>query len=135
VLSHLRNVSPTSLALAEKVRAILGIKKLTLYQVSQQSAELYGRSSPFFVPHNLYYDLRTGSFRPSIHQVSALSRISGYRAGDWLRVFGFNPEDITRLQILMPSKRTFVLDTSLTDPNEWTYWLENRSSEISIPGS
>ncbi len=131
--SPLRNGSPTSPALAEKLQAILEDKKLTLYQVSQQSAELYGRSSLFFLPHNLYYDLRAGSFRPSIYQVSALSRISGYRVFDWLRVFGYNLEDITRLQVLLPSKRTIVLDTSLTDPNEWIPWFANRHDGTSIP--
>ena len=131
--SRLRNGSTTSPALADKVEAILDNKKLTLYQVSQQSAQLYGRSSPFFLPHNLYYDLREGSFRPSIHQISALSRISRYRVVDWLRVFGYNLEDITRLQALLPSKRTFVLDTSLTDPTEWIPWFDSRPDRVSIP--
>lgn len=128
-----RNGSPASPALAEKVHAILDGKKLTLYQVSQQSAKLYGRSSRFFLPHNLYYDLRGGSFRPSIHQIAALSRISGYRVADWLRLFGYNLEDITRLQVLLPSKRTVVVDTSLADPNEWTSWLDSRPNGFSIP--
>jgi transcriptional regulator with XRE-family HTH domain len=129
----LRNGSPTRPELAEKVQAILDSRKLTLYQVSRRSAELYGRSSPCFLPHNLYYDLRTGAFRPSIHQTMALSRISGYRVSDWLRVFGFNLEDITRLQVLLPSKRTVVLDTSLTDPDEWMSWLDNRPDGTSVP--
>jgi len=133
VPSRLRDGSPTSAALAEKVQAILDNKELTLYRVSQQSAELYGRSSPYFLPHNLYYDLRAGSFRPSIHQIWALSRISGYRVADWLRVFGYNLEDITRLQVLLPSKRTIVLDSSLTDPNEWVPWLDNRPVGVSMP--
>ena len=129
----LRNGSRNSSLLAEKVQAILDHKKLTLYRVSQQSAELYGRSSPYFLPHNLYYDLRSGAFRPSIHQISALSRISGYRVADWLRVFGYNLEDITRLQILLPPKRTIVLDPSLTDPAEWVPWFDNRDDGVSIP--
>jgi len=133
VPSRLRDGSPTSTALAEKVQAILDDKELTLYRVSQQSAELYGRSSPYFLPHNLYYDLRAGSFRPSIHQTWALSRISGYRVADWLRVFGYNLEDITRLQILLPSKRTVVLDTSLTDANECVPWLDTRHDGTAIP--
>jgi len=133
VPSRPRIGSPTRAALPERVQSILGSKQLTLYQVSQQSAELYGRSSPFFLPHNLYYDLRAGSFRPSIHQISALSRISGYRAADWLRVFGFDLEDITRLQAMLPSKRTLVLDTSLTDPNDWILWFANRSGSVSVP--
>jgi hypothetical protein len=133
VPSRPRIGSPTHAAFAERVQSVLDSKKLSLYQVSQQSAKLYGRSSPCFLPHNLYYDLRAGSFTPSIHQISALSRISGYRVADWLRVFGFDLEDITRLQVLLPSKRTIVLDTSLTDPNEWVPWFDNRSDTVSIP--
>jgi hypothetical protein len=94
---------------------------------------LYGLSSPYFLPHHLYFDLRSGSFRPSIYQICALSRISGYRVADWLRVFGFDLEDITRLQIELPAKRTFVLDTSLTDQNEWISWLHNRLLGEPIP--
>ena len=123
----------TSVAVAEKVQAVLARKGLTLYRASQQSVALYGRSSPYFLPHNLYYDLRAGSFRPSIHQIWALSRISGYRVADWLRMFGYNLEDITRLQVLLPSKRTIVLDTSLTDPNEWVPWLDNQPLGVSTP--
>jgi transcriptional regulator with XRE-family HTH domain len=133
VPSPAREGSPRSAAVAERVQAILDSKELSLYRVSQESAELYGRSSPYFLPHNLYYDLRTGSFRPSIHQISALSRISGYRLTDWLRIFCFDLEDITRLQILLPSKRTIVLDTSLIDPNEWVPWLDNRPLGVSMP--
>ena len=131
--SRARDGSPTSATLAEKVQSVLDSKELTLYRVSQQSAELYGRSSPYFLPHNLYYDLRAGAFRPSIHQIAALSRISGYRVADWLRVFGFNLEDITRLQVMLPSKRTIILDTSLTDPNEWISWFDDRPGEASPP--
>jgi hypothetical protein len=34
------------------------IVAITLYQVSERSAALFGRSSPHYLPHNLYYDLR-----------------------------------------------------------------------------
>jgi transcriptional regulator with XRE-family HTH domain len=133
VPSRPREGSSTSVEVAERVQAILASKGLTLYRASRQSIALYGRPSPYFLPHNLYYDLRSGSFRPSAHQVFALSRISGYRVADWLRVFGFDVEDITRLQILLPSKRTMVLDTSLTDRNEWIPWLRNRPLGEPIP--
>lgn len=63
----------------------------------------------------------------------ALSRISGYRIRDWLRVFGYELEDITRLQVGLPSKRTILLDTSLTDPDEWIPWFYNRGDGISFP--
>lgn len=131
--SRARDGSSTSATIAERVQAILHSKELTLYRVSRESSQLYGHPSPYFLPHNLYYDLRTGAFRPSIHQITALSRISGYRVADWLRVFGYNLEDITRLQVQLPSKRTIVLDTSLTDPGEWISWLDNRPGEASLP--
>ena len=127
--------SPTNSEVAERVQAILASKELTLYRVSQQSALLYGRSSPHFLPHNLYYDLRITSFKPSIHQIFALSRISGYRVSDWLRVFEFDLEDIVRLQILLPSKRTILLETSLTDLNDWVSWFCNRPSSAPIPAT
>jgi transcriptional regulator with XRE-family HTH domain len=133
VSSRPRESSSAATAVAQKIQSILASKGLTLYRASQHSVALYGRSSPYFLPHNLYYDLRSGSFRPSVHQIVALSRISGYRLADWLHVLEFDLEDISRLQILLPSKRTKVLDTSLTNPNESTAWLRNRPLVEPIP--
>ncbi len=110
--------------LAERVKSILASKNLTLYQVSESSEELFGRS-PQFLPHNLYYDLRHGSFSPSLFQLFAFSRISGYRLVDWLRVFGFDVEAIPRLQIQFSSKRTILLDSSVEDPRTLVAWLRN----------
>jgi transcriptional regulator with XRE-family HTH domain len=112
--------------LVERIKAILASKGLTLYQVSQKTRNMYGRSSLYFLPHNLYYDLRLGTFSPSLHQLFALSQISDYRVTDWLRVFGFDLEDMTRLQVLLPSKRTMVLDSSLEDPESWVPWFQNK---------
>ena len=122
-------VEPRSLSkteLVDRVKAILAIKGLTLYQVSQMTRNTHGRSSPYFLPHNLYYDLGLGTFSPSLHQVFALSQMSGYRLNDWLLVFGFDLEDITRLQVLLSSKRTMVLDCSLEDAESWIRWFRNR---------
>jgi transcriptional regulator with XRE-family HTH domain len=133
VSSRPKEDSSAGTAIAENIQSILASKGLTLYRASQQSVALYGRSSPYFLPRNLYYDLRNGRFRPSIHQIVALSGISGYRMADWLRVLGFDLEDISRLQILLPSKRTMVIDTSLTNPNERIPWLRNRPLGEAIP--
>ena len=111
--------------LAERVKSILASQNLTLYQVSETSAELFGRSSPQYLPHNLYYDLRHGNFSPSLFQVFAFSRISGYRLVDWLRVFGFDVEAIPRLQIQLSSKRTTLLDSSVEDPRTRVAWLRD----------
>src|ERR1700691_2843840 len=110
-----KKVQPTT-DLAERIRSILALKGLTLYQVSQRSEKLYGRSSPYFLPHNLYFDLRGGTFSPSIYQVFALSRITGYRLPDWVRLFGDDVENIARFQASLPSHRTILLDSSLADP-------------------
>ena len=56
----------------------------------------------------------------------ALSQISGYRFSDWLRVLGCDLEDIPRLQVLLPSKRTILLDSSLVDADAWIPWFRNR---------
>jgi hypothetical protein len=69
------------------------------------------------LPHNFYYSLRQGSFSPSIFQLFAFSRISGYRLVNWLRVFGFDVEAIPRLQVQLSSKRTSLLASSLEDPD------------------
>lgn len=124
---------PTDASRADRIQAILASKGLTLYQVSRHSAARYGRSSPFFVPHNLYYDLRSKTFSPSIHQIHTLSLVSGYRIQDWLQVFGFDLEDIPRLQLQLPSRRTILLDSSLTDRNGWVSWFCSRVADMPVP--
>jgi hypothetical protein len=119
--------------LVARVQSVLSSKNLTLYQASQRSETLYGRSSPYFLPHNLYYDLRRGTFSPSIYQLGALSHISGYRLRDWLRVFGFDLETIPRLQVSLLSKRTMLLDSFLTDPQAWVPWLRNKIGNTVAP--
>lgn len=119
--------------LAERVRSILASKNLTLSRVSQLSAARLGRSSPYFLPHTLYHEFRLGTFSPSLHQVFALSQISGYRFSDWLRVLGCNLEDIPRFQVLLPSKRTMLLDSSLVDDDAWIPWFRNRARGGLVP--
>ena len=121
----LHNEAGTNLQLAERVKSILATKQLTLHQASQTSATLFGRGSPYYLPHNLYYDLSHGHFSPSLFQLVAFSRISNYRLRDWLRVFGFDIRAIPRLQIQFRSKRTAVLDSSLDDPNSRIRWFRS----------
>jgi hypothetical protein len=94
---------------------------------------LYGRSSPYFLPHNLYFDLRGGTFSPSIYQFLALSRITGYRLPDWVRLFGADLENIPRLQTSLPSRRTILLESSLADPYAWIPRFRNRIGDRPAP--
>ena len=111
--------------LADRVKSILATKQLTLHQASQSSATLFGRGSPYYLPHNLYSDLSHGHFSPSLFQLIAFSRISNYRLRDWLRVFGFDIEAIPRLQVQLRSKRTAVLESSLDDPSSRIPWFQS----------
>ena len=128
-----RTKSQPSTDLAERIQSLLALKDLTLYQVSRRSEKLYGRSSPYFLPHNLYFDLRGGTFSPSIYQFFALSRITGYRLPDWVRLFGADLENIPRLQTSLPSQRTILLDSSLADPYAWIPWFRNRIGDSPAP--
>jgi len=125
--------STTTDDLAERVRSVLASKNLTLSRVSQASAARFGRSSPYFLPHTLYHEFRLGTFSPSLHQVFALSQISGYKLSDWLRVLGCDLEDIPRIQVLLPSKRTKLLDSSLVDAEAWIPWFRNRTTSAAEP--
>jgi hypothetical protein len=118
---------------AEQVRQILSTRGLTLYRVSQQSAEIFGRSSRFYVPHNLYYDIADPSLIPTIHQMLALSHITKYRLYDWLRVFGFDLDHISRLQLLIPRQRTTLLDSSVYDTHAWIPWFADRPNKGPVP--
>ncbi len=121
----LRNEAGSNRELAERVKSILATKRLTLHQASQTSAALFGRGSPYYLPHNLYYDLSHGHFSPSLFQLVAFSRISNYRLRDWLRVLGFDIEAIPRLQIQFRSKRTALLESSVDDPNSQFRWFRS----------
>lgn len=121
--SHSEAGSPAEIA--DRVKSILASKRLTLHQASQASAALFGRGSPYYLPHNLYYDLSHGHFSPSLFQLVAFSRISNYRLRDWLRVFGFEIEAIPRFQIQLRSKRTALLESSLDDPSSRIRWFRN----------
>lgn len=111
---------------ALQVREILSTRGLTLYNVSRQSAEIFGRSSRFYVPLNLYYDLAHTLSIPTIHQMFALSQITGYRLSDWLSVFGFDLDAMSRLQILIPRQQTTILDSTVYDTNAWIPWFAER---------
>ena len=118
---------------ADRVRQILSTKGLTLYRVSQRSAEIFGRSSPYFIPQRFYSDLAAHELGPSIHQLLTLSRISDYRLCDWMAVFGFRLDNIPRLQLGLPSRRTILLDTSVYDEYQWIPWFSERQPQSFLP--
>jgi hypothetical protein len=111
---------------AKRIRQILSTKGLTFYRASQLSAELFGRSSPFYLPPNLYHRLAASAVAPGIYQLFALSRVTNYRLSEWLGVFGFDLDVIPQLQALTTSRRTVVLDSSVYDRDAWVDWFTDR---------
>ncbi len=130
---RLQPKSETGAEIAERIKSILDTRHLTLYQVSQKLEATYGHASPYSLPHNLYYGLKLGTFSPSLYQLFALSRISDYRMADWLHVFEFDLEEIPLLQVLLPTKRTILLDSTLGNPNSWVPWFRDKSHDAIIP--
>lgn len=118
---------------AEQVRQILAARGLTLYRVSQRSAEIFGRSSRFYIPHNLYHDVADPALIPNIHQMLALSHITNYRLYDWLALFGFDLDQISRLQLLIPRQGTTLLDSSIYDMHAWIPWFADRPNMGRVP--
>ncbi len=111
---------------ALQVRAILSTRGLTLYNVSRRSGEIFGRSTQFYVPHNLYYDLARTLSTPTIFQLLALSHITDYRLYDWLAVFGFDLDAVSRLQVQIPRHRTIILASTVYDTHAWIPWFAER---------
>ena len=126
---RLQPKSETGVDVAERIKSILETRSLTLYQLSQRSEATYGHASLYILPHNLYYGLKLGTFSPSLHQLFALSRITNYRLTDWLHVFGFDLEEIPRLQTLLPANRTILLDSSLSNPSTLIPWFRDKSQD------
>jgi len=119
---------------ASRVRTILSRRGLSLHSVSQKSAEIFGRSSDFYIPHNLFSGSGSAMKAPTISQVLSLSRISGYRLPDWLTIFGFDLDRILSLQLLIPRRRTVVLDSTIYDPQRWIPWFMDRARhEAQLP--
>jgi hypothetical protein len=111
---------------AEQIRQILSTRGLTFYRAAQLSAALFGRSSAFYLPRNLYHRLAASTATPSIYQLFALSRITSYRLRDWLAVFGFDLDAIPRLQAVIPRRHTVILDSSVYDRDAWVAWFADR---------
>ncbi len=118
---------------AERVERVLATRSLTLSEVSREVRLRYPRTPHYLVPHDFYYDLGLPGYSPRIEQVLALSRISKYRPADWLAVFGFQLDDVPRLQAEFPSLRTFLLDRTTYDRAAWIDWFRDVTGDADPP--
>jgi transcriptional regulator with XRE-family HTH domain len=121
-------------ALPDRIRSILAARSLTLAEVSRSSQSLATGNPLHHIPHNFYSALRNRRFSPSIYQVLALSISSGYRLVDWLTVFGFSLDDVSRFQAVLPALRTVELDAKVYQPSSSIPWFSDlQEADLSAP--
>lgn len=113
-----------SAELADTIHRLLTSRGLTLAEVSRQSRSATTNGRLHHIPHNIYDAIRNRQFNPSAYQLAALSRLSGYRFTDWLRVFGFSLDEVARFQSTFPSSRTVELDTRIYHAQTRIPWFE-----------
>lgn len=97
----------------ESIGNILRRDGYTIAQLSAASLRRYGSRSPYFIPATFLYQLRRG-ITPHVCQIVALSESTGYRFVDWMRICGFDLQNIPRMQMRLHSERT-VLVTPIED--------------------
>jgi hypothetical protein len=118
---------------AQQVRQILSSRGLTLYKISELSAEIFGRSSLFYLPRNLSFEGQDPAAIPTFHQILAISHITNYWLSDWFRAFGFDLDLIPRLGLLVPRQRTTLLDSRVYDWQAWIPWFAQRAHNVPPP--
>src|SRR5882724_13276522 len=99
-----------------RVRSVANILRqsgFTVTQLSLGTGKRYGSRSPYFIPPTFLYKLRSG-VTPHVCQIAALSESTGYSFVDWLRLCGFDLQQIPCLQIRLHTERT-VLVTPIAD--------------------
>jgi hypothetical protein len=97
---------------------------LSLAEVARQSRSRFPENSLFWIPANFYDALQHASFSPSLHQLFALSVLTGYRLMDWLRVFGFSFDAAATFQACWPRDQTVELDARVYNPEAEVSWYE-----------
>jgi hypothetical protein len=117
--------SSTRLASLETMRAILAARGLSLAEISRKSRLRFAGETRFQIPTNFYDALRHVSFSPSLHQLYALSVLTGYRLADWMHVFGLSFDEAVRFQASWPRYQTVELDARVYDPGANISWFED----------
>lgn len=110
--------------LIDTTRSILAARALSLAEISRQSRSRFPRNPLFRIPPNFYDALRRVSFSPSLHQLYALSVLTGYRIADWMSVFGFSFDDAVGFQASWPRYQTTELDACVYDPSVHVSWFD-----------
>ena len=120
--------------IVERIRGILRSKSLTLYKVSVWTRTHYSGQPSYYIPRNLYFQLRSARWTPTIQQALALSQVSGHPLADWLEAFGFRLDELSYLQVILRYPRTVLLDATVYDRSARVPWFRDRTISAAIPG-
>jgi transcriptional regulator with XRE-family HTH domain len=127
-------LSSSATKLVEKIHSLLATRGLSLADICRESRSHSADTGFGHVPHNLYDAIRKRQFSPSIFQIASLSALSGYRFIDWLKLFDFSLDDVSRFQALLPALRTAELDARIYDLDAKVPWFrEVRPHSLSSP--
>jgi hypothetical protein len=129
-----RSPSSARFSSPDMIRAILAARGLSLAEISRLSELRFAGNRLFRIPPNFYDALRHRSFSPSLHQLYALSTLTGFRLADWLHLFGFSFDDPARFQSAWPHYQTVELDAHVYDPRIAIPWFEERKPVVLGPG-
>jgi transcriptional regulator with XRE-family HTH domain len=97
--------------------------------VSSRSRLNHPGETAYHIPANFYFRLQKPNWTPTLYQLSALSESSEYHLVEWLRVFEFHPDTISRLQAVLPYPRTALIDTTLYDPRATIPWFREQPAK------
>jgi transcriptional regulator with XRE-family HTH domain len=118
--------------LARCIRDILATRNLTLYKVSARSRSDHAGEPAYHIPA-MYFRQHSANWTPTLYQLSVLSKMSEYHFADWLAVFGFPPDAISRVQATLRRQHTILLDSTLHDPRTIVTWFRERQPKRAIP--
>ena len=127
-----KSAAQRSEQLAWRVRDILRARNLTLYKVSARSRADHPGEPSYHIPANLSFRQRSANWTPTLYQLSALSKMSEYHLADWLAVFEFPPDAISRVEARLRRPRTILLDSTLYDPSATIPWFRERQATRAI---
>jgi hypothetical protein len=114
--------------LALLIHSILASRGLSLAEIARQSGTHFRGNPLFRIVPNFCDAVRRPSFTPSLHQVYALSVLTGYRLADWLSLFGISFDDGAQFQAAWSQRRTAELDARIYDRKADISWFEETQS-------
>lgn len=125
-------VNAKAASISRRLKAFLRSLEMTVYQISQMTAQPpFGKGTRAHIRDALYAEIESDQ-TPDIHQLAALARLTRYRLVDWLALFGYNVDDILRLQLELHTEHTVVLPSTIYDPLVLLPWIRQLDTRVDL---